>query len=169
MLLELYVGLILPALMSGLLLVLVLSCGQACLFCPSMPSQRLGTGEYLGHSWSTTLLSGAQGLAQGVSERGAPGHTHNVAESQHLLGWELQGGKKGVGVTHEAIPAGAKVSSESIPHTWTVPKKLHRTDILAVVAMGRERTGVMLLGCLHGRHVALRLSMLMASVALWPI
>lgn len=34
---------------------------------------------------------------------------------------------------------------------------------------GRERTGVMLLDCLHGRHVALRLSMLMASVALWPV
>lgn len=43
-----------------------------------------------------------------------------------------------MGVTHEAIPAGAKVSSESIPHTWTVPKKLHRTDILAVGAMGER-------------------------------
>lgn len=58
------------AVMSGLLLVIILSYGQACLSFVLIPSQRLGTGEYLDHSWSIIPPSGAQGLAQGASETG---------------------------------------------------------------------------------------------------
>lgn len=46
--------------------------------------------------------------------------------------------KKGLGVTNEVGPEGIKVSSDSIPHIWIVRRKLHRTDILAVVAWGTE-------------------------------
>lgn len=50
-----------------------------------------------------------------------------------------------------------------------MPKKLQRTDILAVVTMGREGERCEAPGLSScERPVVLRLSKLMASVALWP-
>lgn len=62
---------------------------------------------------------------------------------------------------------GAKVSSEAIPHIWTVPRKLHRTDILSVVAPRREDQCDALGLSLWKRPVALRFSMTVALAALW--